>query len=67
MGRFKQPRRVGWFSEPADLQGGPHIFSNAEKQENKREQGTSTLAGGPGPRGPPLTLRGWIQQSSILE
>jgi len=33
--------------------GGAILFSNAEKQENKREKGGSTLAGGPGPRAPP--------------
>jgi len=49
-----QPRRVGSFSGgPADLQGGPIFVSNAEKQESKREQGGSTLAGGPGPCGLP--------------
>jgi len=52
---------VGWVhlvEGPADLQGGPIIFSNSEEQENKREQGGgSTLAGGPGPYVPP-TLRG---------
>jgi len=53
--RAKQPRRVGSFSRgPADLQGGAHIFFKCGKQMNKREQeGGSTLAGGPGPRGPP--------------
>jgi len=38
---------MGSFSGgPADLQGGPIFFSNAEKQEDKREQGAHTLAGG---------------------
>jgi len=45
---------VGSFSEGASTfaGGGAHIFFNAEKQENKREQGGSTLAGGPAPVGP---------------
>jgi len=37
---------VGWFhlvGRPADLQGGAIFFSNAEKQENKREQGGASL------------------------
>jgi len=38
----------------ADLQGGPMFFSNAEKQENKRDQGGQQFSrGGPAPVGPP--------------
>jgi len=37
---------VGWVQlvgGGADLQGGPIFFTNAEKQENKREQGGAAL------------------------
>jgi len=48
---------VGSFSGggASDLQGGPIFFSNAEKQEKKREQGGQHFSrgGGLAPMGPP--------------